>query len=315
MREATFIIKLIKDIVMKKIILLLFACLLFSGVKQISAQNYVPFPDSNAIWNNRFWNQSVTEYTRLGLMGDTVINSVPYHKLYQLNDSVLSITNAVYYGAMREQGKKIYFRYYNCQYEFLLYDFTKNVGDTIYNIFCEDNLFSCDSINDTAVITSIDSILIESNYRKVFHFESSFSTPVWIEGIGSTSGLINPLVPAVTCICSWDLVCFKQNNEEVYLNPNFNSCFPPTVGINENIGSLFYEINISPNPASGKITIVSPEDQPLNLSVYNIVGELILHRALYNSTEEINISSLAKGVYIINVSAKDWVGQRKLVKE
>jgi hypothetical protein len=72
---------------------------------------------------------------------------------------------------------------------------------------------------------------------------------------------------------------------------------------------------VYPNPASDKITITSSTTQSLRLSICNILGELILRRTLSGNTNEIDISSMAKGVYILNVSGKDWIGKRKMVKE
>jgi photosystem II stability/assembly factor-like uncharacterized protein len=82
-----------------------------------------------------------------------------------------------------------------------------------------------------------------------------------------------------------------------------------TIKLNENPGTIF------PNPATSLITIACPENQRLNLSVYNIVGELVLQREINNSTNDVDIRSLAKGIYIIKVSGADWTVQRKLIKE
>jgi aminopeptidase N len=85
------------------------------------------------------------------------------------------------------------------------------------------------------------------------------------------------------------------------------------VGIEENNVPLAF--SIFPNPATDKINIDCQDKQCLNLSVYNIVGELVLQRELDGNTNEVDIRSLAKGVYIIKVSGADWTVQEKLVKE
>jgi uncharacterized protein (TIGR02145 family) len=74
-------------------------------------------------------------------------------------------------------------------------------------------------------------------------------------------------------------------------------------------------IKIYPDPATSQITIACPENKNLNLAIYNIVGELVLQRELFNNTNEIDIRSLAKGIYVIKVSGADWAVQRKLIKE
>jgi hypothetical protein len=39
------------------------------------SQDYVPFPDSNAIWNSKYGGYYGTPIVRFGLNGDTIINS------------------------------------------------------------------------------------------------------------------------------------------------------------------------------------------------------------------------------------------------
>jgi hypothetical protein len=75
------------------------------------------------------------------------------------------------------------------------------------------------------------------------------------------------------------------------------------------------DIIIYPNPTADRISIISPENQNLNLSLYNIVGELVIQRKLAGNTNEVDVSSLSKGVYIVKVSGADWTVQKKLVKE
>lgn len=76
-----------------------------------------------------------------------------------------------------------------------------------------------------------------------------------------------------------------------------------------------YDFEIYPNPATDKITIYCSLSQNLNLYIYSIVGGLELHRELDNPLNEIDISTLTNGMYIIKVTGSDWTLQRKFVKE
>ena len=229
------------------------------------------------------------------LFGDTIIDTVQYHKIYTIDDTLLNFTNATYFGAIREQEKKIYFRYYSCQNEIKLYDFSKNVGNTLRNLYSEIEL--CDSgYSGYAPITSIDSVLIDGNYRRAIHSDAFYNNHVWIEGIGSTNGLFDPVIPPLTCMCSWDLVCFQQNGSVKYLNPNFSSCFPvitdmPNYESNENF------VNIFPNPASG-ISIIK-----LNVSDNHFYSSLIISDILGKKTKTINVS----GKNEITVNKNDYI--------
>ena len=75
------------------------------------------------------------------------------------------------------------------------------------------------------------------------------------------------------------------------------------------------KVNIFPNPATNKIYITSTESQDLFIKVYNIIGECLLQKELNSGTNDIDISSLSKGVYIIILTGSDWTEQRKLTKE
>jgi hypothetical protein len=75
------------------------------------------------------------------------------------------------------------------------------------------------------------------------------------------------------------------------------------------------DINLYPNPASDKIIIDLAFRQNLHLSVYNLVGDLVLRKELNNIKEEIDISNLVTGMYIIRVTGVDWTIQKKIIKE
>ena len=95
---------------MKSIILVFILVTLSFGEKAI-AQEYFPFPDSNAAWNtvghNIFsgfqWN------FRYAVYGDTTINSVEYHKVYKMFDSTFLNPNSTYFAAIREnQNRQVF---------------------------------------------------------------------------------------------------------------------------------------------------------------------------------------------------------------
>jgi uncharacterized protein (TIGR02145 family) len=88
-----------------------------------------------------------------------------------------------------------------------------------------------------------------------------------------------------------------------------------------NFGAQVNEINyqdiikIYPNPVIDKVYLDCSEERNLKMQVYNVVGECVLQRELKKNKNEIDISNLSKGVYIIKVSGADWTVQRKLIKE
>ena len=78
---------------------------------------------------------------------------------------------------------------------------------------------------------------------------------------------------------------------------------------------LKIKIEIYPNPAIDKVYINCAEKQNLKMLIYNVVGECVLQRELTNGTNDIDVSTFTKGIYIIKITGTDWTVQRKLIKE
>lgn len=289
---------------MKKSLLLLIFLVHLTIIK---GQEYFPFPDSGAVWNNANYVYSLqdTVYSQYGIIGDTSFSLIPYHKLYLLNDTSLDPTNATYIGALREQSKKIFFRYVYCQEEILLYDFTKQVGDSIHSLFSENEIWSCDSITPyDGVIANIDSILINGSYRKVYHIDPWY--PDWIEGIGSLAGLLNPIAPQITGFDTWELVCFKKDGDVLYLNPNFNTCFPLIVGITDNSMTSNSGIRIYPNPLTDISSIDFIGNKYTYMTFYNISGQILIRFEISNKKSiKLNRIDFNSGLIFYKIETTD----------
>jgi uncharacterized protein (TIGR02145 family) len=83
---------------------------------------------------------------------------------------------------------------------------------------------------------------------------------------------------------------------------------------NNNINDLNI-IKLYPNPAADHLFIECAGRQDLNISIYNLVGVLMGKKELNRNTNEIDVSYLLKGIYIIHVIASDWKIQRKFIKD
>jgi hypothetical protein len=176
---------------MKKYLLCLVTFVSFSLFAQTSV--YVPFPDSNAVWNQdtSFYNgQSFqTIYYNYFLRGDSTVGALNYIKLYKDYVNNWNVFTGLY---RNDAGaKKVYF-YQGSGSECLLYDFNLAPGDTLkVKDLCQwGNLF--EDSTQFYVVTSIDSLSINGAYRKRFNMTAySAITPTgglvnfqWVEGIG-----------------------------------------------------------------------------------------------------------------------------------
>jgi hypothetical protein len=283
-------------------LLIFFTASLFSTV---FAQDYeyVPFPTQDAIWSEYYFSgeeDGVSNYERFALNGeDTTINNLVYKKLYLFYDTVFSVSNATYFGGIREDStKRIYFTrefqlhdakppypWYEYE-EIVLFDFSLNIGDTMFSVPNYDYMF--------LVVKDIDTIQIANTYRKVFYFENYFWLN-WIEGIGSNMGLLFISGDLPNNGLWGNLICFKQNNEVVYLNGN--ECMPLISGVQSFKGETL-GLEIYPNPASQIINITFPSNETGRFCVYNEIGKIVYKTEIYYANDlEITLPCLNSGLY------------------
>lgn len=59
------------------------------------------------------------------------------------------------------------------------------------------------------------------------------------------------------------------------------------------------QLSIYPNPASSFIEINNTFKTDVELRVYNIIGDVVISKNITSGSEEIDISQLASGIYIL----------------
>lgn len=73
--------------------------------------------------------------------------------------------------------------------------------------------------------------------------------------------------------------------------------------------------NLFPNPALDIVSVsfdnVSNND--INLKVYDAQGTLVKSKLLKQYQQQINISDLSNGIYIVEIKSKEWTGTQKLI--
>lgn len=281
--------------------ILLFAFFVFSFIG-LEAQNYIPFPTSNAIWRESSGNphSSCDEYN-YHITGDTIINSLTYHKLqmigyhgpYQPSFCLqVSYRYNFYFGAFRNDSlnKRVYFIPSIDTTEHLLYDFDISLGDTLRgwygNYFLDSNL----------VVINRDSFLLNGTYRKFYTLKdcgnSILDSVVVIEGIGSNRGLI-PFYNCDPHLGPQILHCVKENGITTYSDP-FLSCNIIT-SVEEAYSDSY--INIYPNPSSDLIHIES-EETIKEVSLYNLQGQEI--PIILKRDQSIQLPELP-GLYLLKI--------------
>ncbi len=103
------------------------------------------------------------------------------------------------------------------------------------------------------------------------------------------------------------VIAFVQDdNNKVIMQSTFNEHIP-TLGVTNN---TLENISIFPNPSNGYLNFNSNED--LNVVIYDVLGKEVFS-SLVNQNEEINISHLSNGMYIVNLSDGTNVSSKKLI--
>ena len=74
------------------------------------------------------------------------------------------------------------------------------------------------------------------------------------------------------------------------------------------------DIVIYPNPVSTFLTIKTGSPEFYNIRIKSLNGQLIYTGEKKETTHQLDLSSLPKGVYFITIRSKDYVTTKKIVK-
>lgn len=279
---------------MKKIFLSLFISFTLGNTGICQTDVYHPFPDS-AMWrvdyvvHNPFQNYYFYDYFfHYYISGDTIINAKEYKKLYRSFFYVTHISvqppwqvpqseAPCYFGALRDDSiaDKAFFVYAGTSTDSLLFDYHLMSGDTVRGIPGQ-------TYYGYKTVHSVDSVLIDGSYRRRWNLDSVnlygtfYAYPYIIEGIGSSSGLIDVICDYHVDFTDRYLVCVT-NESSVLFESGYVSemgCEP----IVESVPELSDESNIRayPNPFSQSIAIET--DVVLNnatLLLYDAYGNMV----------------------------------------
>ena len=83
-----------------------------------------------------------------------------------------------------------------------------------------------------------------------------------------------------------------------------------TASVEDNI----FNVSIYPNPASNRLNI-SAANTIQNAEIYNVLGKKVMNVTINKTSESIDISNLASGVYMIKYNIENSVGTAKFIKQ
>lgn len=83
--------------------------------------------------------------------------------------------------------------------------------------------------------------------------------------------------------------------------------------VNESV-SVNSSFSLYPNPAFDIITLnIDNNNSDLILNIYNVMGTLIKSELLKQNQRLINIGYLSNGIYMTEITSKEWTGKQKLI--
>jgi len=291
----------------------LLALLLMAGRVTMQAQEWMSLLKDNSEWNI-IWQSTgvptpelVTE--SLMLSGDTLVDGELYKKVLRKLSSETqywhgSLEYDLYGIIKEEESGKVFYKPKEQEIEYLLYDFGMNVNDTAVMYWCQLPNPNCE------IHVRIDSIAtqhIAGTERKVFYVSSKdmFGDEwhwlnTWVEGIGAMEGLLYSChVVNAGGITLHELLCYHEDGELVWQNPNYNTCLiDNNDGFQDN--TVGFSVQVYPNPTRERVTIDGAE--AAEVQVYNAFGQLV---KTVLGTNEIDLSGLVEGVYLVRITDAD----------
>ncbi|MFK7757378.1 MAG: T9SS type A sorting domain-containing protein [Flavobacteriales bacterium] len=293
-----------------KTLYLSLATLLFT-FSQICAQQYVPLPLEDGIWVNQVSGSNGSDlpyeydeaYCSTGT--EIEINGLSYIQLNTCysQDVIGLLRNS-------ENGDKVYIIPEGESEELLLYDFSLEAGESITDIYVPD-LGSVD-----LTVNYIGEETVNGTMRKsIGLLDNSGFEFFWIEGIGSTSGLIYGPSCSTISECS-QLTCVSTEGNSIFPNMISGSCL-----IVDNI-ELNYKpttsLAIWPNPSAEVFNLEMTGDSPNSrVSVLDLLGKEVLNFQMGAKEKNCSFSleGCNPGIYMLIFSSEKGKISRKIIKD
>jgi hypothetical protein len=189
---------------------------------------------------------------------------------------------------------KVFMSYFG--FENLIFDYSLQLNDTF---------------SEWLIVDQIDSItLINGERRKQLTMRcvwdddppTGFGYSYWIEGLGGTHGVYDANYSFYE-ECAFDAdghrtLCITRNDSLLYDNPDYDSCWYLPVAISL---PQLEKVSIYPNPASSEITIETKDHLVQNVSVIDLLGNVIF----IGKNSPLDISYLPPGYYFLKTELED----------
>jgi hypothetical protein len=246
------------------------------------------------------------------LFGTDVVNGQTYNVVFSTPMALLNHTTGAMncspmptftYGIREDGNKKVFLYNYSTATEHLLYDFSLNVGDTLFNSLLV-HFPTCPT--DYEIVTAIDSVMTGSVYRTRWHF--TCIAPV-VEGFGSGNN------PFGSVFDPYFVGCVKLNPGSEY-NGGYLFQYLDSNDANQycnypisvpDIYDLSNRFLISYDNSQSEIIIKNDEsnfkrDELFEVQLIDLYGRIVVNEKIkLQDVTEISINPLIRGYHIIQL--------------
>lgn len=303
-------------------------------ISKLSAQKYIPFTCEDNYWRLSYYFEPAHTSLAAGYVfsnHDTIIKNKSYKKLLYCEQQYFTLTcffNKIL-GYFRDDtiNRKVYFQSLNLSVpELLLFDFNKNINDSIdYYI-----LYELVTLPESGMYSSVkakiidkDSVLLCNNYRRRlkiklnsgYFFGCNMPVPpasslTIVEG----AGIIEYMGPFGNQMCfprsfkcyvkknssnSFEIIQsgFSYGYHNYYCDINENCTIITNIPLNtleEEVIKIRYNADIIHFTVNNK--------RPYEIQLYNINAKLLFKEHINENEFTLNIQNLSAGIYILKIN-------------
>ena len=265
---------------------------------------------------NRIWahllqtcEPDITYYTTFyqRFEGDTIIDNKSYLKVMLADDELASAWFHTGEFAREENGRVFYLSDPE-EREVMIYDFNIKVGEQVevWNPIASDEI--------TLTVNKIDSVMTLDGFRKRWELVLDIFSPpeIWIEGVGSESGILNSGTGIYLGICgTYSLLCSSDLGNQVYQNPSYESCYYNL--LDDGNSNLAEAENINILYQAGTKTILINGSASNQIMVTNISGVVLYKGEMISDEASINTTNYRPGLHVITIIGLGTVVSKKIM--
>lgn len=183
------------------------------------------------------------------------------------------------------------------QKQFVIKNFTQKEGELNASIFYAINTFS----DGNSHTSNISFTYNKAMFASITNFDASKLKVYKWQNNSSEE------IPAVLNLTSQTLTVNTSFEDQTFIYFSYSDA---NLGVNEN---QLKEVTIYPNPASKTVNIKSINSEIQQIEIYNLQGKRVLKLINFKAKNQIDVSNLSKGMYILKAKSDGKMFSKKLI--